>query len=131
MKRAGLLLVILLIATAQTTDFGQVQQRRTGSGGELMQACSLYFEYLGRTGAGREETFEVDPFGMGYCAGLVRGVARMANTHLTDQVCLPEDVTGTDAVWAVVQYLRNNPLTLSDGDSELVLRAMQSAFPCR
>lgn len=131
MRRTGLLLVILLVATAQTTDFGQMRQGRAGSGGELMQACSLYFEYLGRTGAGREETFDVDPFGMGYCAGLVRGVARMANALLPEQVCLPEDVTGTDAVWTVVQYLKNNPLTLSDGDSELVLRALQNAFPCR
>ena len=131
MKRTGLLLVILLVATAQTTDFGQVRQGRTGSGGELMRDCSLYFEFLGRTGAGREEAFERNPFGMGYCAGLVRGVARMAHTHLVNRVCLPDDATGTDAVWAVTQYLRNNPLTLSDADSELVLRAMQSAFPCR
>jgi len=87
--------------------------------------------FLGRTGAGREDTFELDPFGMGYCAGLVRGVANTAHTHMTDQVCVPEDASSAQAVWAVVQYLNNNPLTLSDQDTELVLRAMQSAFPCR
>ncbi|MBQ02063.1 MAG: hypothetical protein CL477_15440 [Acidobacteria bacterium] len=131
MKRAGLLLVILLVATAQTTDFGQTRPGRTGTGGELVQDCTLYFEFLGRTGAGRDDTFDEDPFGMGYCAGLVRGVATVADSHLQNQVCLTNNATGPQAVWAVVQYLNNNPLTLSDPDAELVLRAMQSAFPCR
>ena len=131
MKQTGLLLVIMLLATVQTTDTGRARQGRSGTGGELVQNCTLYFEFLGRTGAGREDTFELDPFGMGYCAGLVRGVANTAHTHMTDQVCLPEDASMAQAVWAVVQYLNNNPLTLSDQDTELVLRAMQSAFPCR
>ena len=55
----------------------------------------------------------------------------MAHSHLGGQVCVPEDATGAQGVWAVVQYLNNNPLTLSDQDTDLVLRAMQSAFPCR
>ncbi len=131
MKHAGLLLVIMLIATIQTTDTGLARQGRIGSSGDLVQKCKLYFEFLGRTGAGRKETFELDPFGMGYCAGLVRGVADTAHTHLTDQVCLPPDTTSAQAVWAVVQYPNHNPLILSDQDTELVFRAMQSAFPCR
>ena len=131
MKRTGLLLVIVLLATVQTTDRGQARQGRIGSGGELVQDCTLYFEFLGRTGAGREETFELNPFGMGYCAGLIRGVTDMAHTHLTNQVCVPQGATTAQAVWAIVQYLNHNPLTLSDPDTELVLRAMQSAFPCR
>ena len=130
MTRAGLLLAIVLIASAQTTDTGRTWQGRAGTGGELVQNCTLYFEFLGRTGAGRDETFELDPFGMGYCAGLVRGVAAVADTHLDNQVCLTGDATTPQAVWAVVQYLNNNQLTLSDPDAELVLRAMQSAFPC-
>ena len=131
MKQAGLLLVIVLLATVQTTDTGRARQGRIGTGGELVQNCTLYFEFLGRTGAGREDTFELDPFGMGYCAGLVRGVANTAHTHMTGQVCVPKSASSAQAVWAVVQYLNNNPLTLSDQDTELVLRAMQSAFPCR
>ena len=131
MTRAGLLLVIVLLATVQTTDTGMARQGRIGSGGELVQDCTLYFEFLGRTGAGREETFEQDPFGLGYCAGLVRGVVDIASTHLTGQVCLPDDASMAQAVWAVVQHLNNNPLTMSDQDTELVFRAMQSAFPCR
>ena len=131
MKQAGLLLGIVLLATVQTTDTGLARQGRIGTGGELVQNCALYFELLGRTGAGREDTFELDPFGMGYCAGLVRGVADTAHAHLSGQVCVPADASTAQAVWAVVQYLNNHPLTLSDQDTELVLRAVRSAFPCR
>ena len=124
-------LVIALLVTTRPTDIGHATQGRTGSGHELQRDCGLYFEFLGRTGAGREETFEVDPFGMGYCAGLVRGVADSAGTLMADRVCVPSDITAVRAVWAVVQYLRRHPNVLYESDTALVLRALQSAFPCR
>ena len=82
-KWAGVLVIALLVTT-RPTDISHATQGRTGSGHELQRDCGLYFEFLGRTGAGREETFEVDPFGMGYCAGLVRGVADSAGTLMGD-----------------------------------------------
>ena len=125
------LLVIALLVTTQPTDIGHATQGRIGSGHELQKDCGLYFEFLGRTGAGREETFGVDPFGMGYCAGLVRGVAGSAGTLMADRVCVPDDITAPQAVWVVVQYLRQHPNVLYESDTVLVLRALQSAFPCR
>ena len=124
-------LVIALLVTTRPTDISHATQGRTGSGHELQRDCGLYFEFLGRTGAGREETFEVDPFGMGYCAGLVRGVADSAGTLMADRVCVPSDITAVRAVWAVVQYLRRHQNVLYESDTALVLRALQSAFPCR
>jgi len=131
MKQAGLLTLVVLLATAQTDDTGMARQGRIGSGGELVQDCGLYFEFLGRTGAGRTESFEKNPFGMGYCAGLVRGVVDTAHNNLDGKVCLPENTNTPQVVWAVVQYLNSNPLSLSDQDTMLVLRAVQNAFPCR
>ncbi len=125
------LLVILLLATTRPTDIGHATQGRVGSGHEIQRDCTLYFEFLGRTGAGREETFDVDPFGMGYCAGLVRGVANSAGGLMAERVCLPDDITAAQAVWVVVQYLREHPDSLYDSDTELVLRALEAAFPCR
>ncbi|MFP6572026.1 MAG: Rap1a/Tai family immunity protein [Vicinamibacterales bacterium] len=124
-------LVIALLVTTRPTDISHATQGRTGSGHELQRDCGLYFEFLGRTGAGREETFEVDPFGMGYCAGLVRGVADSAGTLMGDRVCVPGDITAAQAVWVVVQYLRQHPDVLYESDTALVFRALQSAFPCR
>ena len=125
-----LLLTALLIATTQSTDLGQVAQGRAGSGHELARNCQLYFDFLGRTGAGREETFDEDPFGMGYCAGLVRGVSATATT-LSDRVCLPDDITTARAVFAVVQYLDSDGDSRYQQDAILVLRALEAAFPCR
>ena len=131
MRRLGLLLVILLLATTRPTDVGQTTQGRTGSGFELVKECSLYFEFLGRTGAGRTDTFDQDPFGMGYCAGVVRGVANLANSFLSEVVCLPDSISASQAVGVVVQYLNDHPESLYEPDTALVLRALQGAFPCR
>ena len=128
MKRTGLLIVILLIATTQPS--AQARQTETGSGIGLLQTCRLYFEFLGRTGAGQEETFEQDPFGMGYCAGLVRGTANMAVSLMPNRVCLPAGTTAAQAVWVIVQYLEDNPQTLPEPDTELVLRALEGAYRC-
>ena len=125
------LIVIVLLAATRSTDIGHATQGRTGSGNELVKDCALYFEFLGRTGAGRAETFDLDPFGMGYCAGLVRGVADSASRLTSDTVCLPDDITAPQGVWVVVQYLSDHPESLYESDTALVLRALQTAFPCR
>ena len=125
-----LLLTALLVAATQSTDLGQVSQGRSGSGHELARSCRLYFDFLGRTGAGRAETFDQDPFGMGYCAGLVRGAATTA-TALSDTVCLPDDLTAARGVYAVIQYLDSQTDSLYEQDATLVLRALQASFPCR
>ena len=125
------ILVIVVLVTTRPTDIGHATQGRIGSGNELAQDCALYFEFLGRTGAGRDEAFGVNPFGMGYCAGLVRGVADSAGVLMADRVCLPDDITGAQAVWQVVRYLRAHPRSLYESDTVLVLRALETGFPCR
>lgn len=121
---------MLLGAAAHPGDTGQASQSAVGSGIQLVQTCRLYFEYLGRTGAGREETLERNPVGMGYCAGLVHGVVHMAQTFLPDRVCLPDEATMAQAVWVVVQYLEQNPIALPEEDSALVLRALENTYRC-
>jgi len=131
MRWTCLLIVILLLATTRPTDVGQTTQGRNGSGHELMQDCSLYFKFLGQTGAGRADTFAENPFGMGYCAGVVRGVVNSASFFLSDTVCLPASVTAASAVWVIIRYLNDHPGFLYDTDTKLVLRALQEAYPCR
>jgi len=101
------------------------------SGARLLEQCQLYFEFLGRTGAGQEETFADDPFGLGYCAGLVRGVAVMAKTLMPTRVCLRADTSTANAVWTIIQYLETlEPETLVEPDAELVLRSLEKTFRC-
>ncbi len=96
------------------------------SGHELTQPYTRYFGFLGRTGAGRAETFERDPFGMSYCAGLVGGVAGSS----AETVCLLARLTGAQAVWAVVQYLGDHPASLYEADGTFVYHALSVAFSC-
>ena len=129
MKFTGLLLLLLFVA-GQVSDQGQVRSSDTGSGTQLIQRCQTYFEFLGRTGAGRADTFERDPFGMGYCAGLIRATAMLAESLMPNRICFPPNTTGSHAVWVVVQYLEDNPSALTEQDTELVLRALENSFRC-
>ncbi len=103
---------------------------RTGTGALLHGRCRLYFEFLGRTGAGREDTFNQDPFGMGYCAGLVRGVVIAAQSFMPDRVCVPPGTTIAQTVHRVIQYLDQHPEESAALDVELVLRALEDRFRC-
>lgn len=130
MARAGCLLVALLLLGAQPVRGGQERTPRTGTGALLHDRCQLYFEFLGRTGAGRADTFGQDPFGMGYCAGLVRGVVIAAQSFMPDRVCVPPGATIAQTVHRVIQYLDQNPRERGEPDVELVLRALEDRFRC-
>ena len=146
MPRAGCLLVVLMLlaltpARAEQEPLPRAEQEplpraeqepppRTGTGALLQERCQLYFEFLGRTGAGREDTFREDPFGMGYCAGLVRGVVIAAQSFMPDRVCVPPGTTIAQTVHRVIQYLDQNPRERSELDVELVLRALEDRFRC-
>lgn len=105
-------------------------EARSGSGAELLEDCRRYFAFLGRTGAGKEETFQQDPFGLGYCAGLVRGVARSVDDFHPDIECRLDSFSFAGAVRAVVLYLEADPSSLRDPDTVAVLHALQDAGMC-
>ena len=129
MARAGCLLAALLLG-AHPVGAEQEPPPPTGTGALLQERCQLYFEFLGRTGAGREDTFSRDPFGMGYCAGLVRGVVIAAQSFMPDRVCVPPGTTIAQTVHRVLQYLENHPDERAELDVELVLRALEDRFRC-
>jgi len=137
MARAIRLLVVLLLAVTPARAEQEPPRRaaqeppvRTGTGALLQERCQLYFEFLGRTGAGREDTFNQDPFGMGYCAGLVRGVVIAAQSFMPDRVCVPPGTTIAQTVHRVIQYLDQHPQERGELDVELVLRALEDRFRC-
>ena len=130
MARACCLLAALLLLGAHPVRAAQDPPPRTGTGALLQERCQLYFEFLGRTGAGREDTFRQDPFGMGYCAGLVRGVVIAAQSFMPDRVCVPGGTTIAQVVHRVIQYLDQHPRERGEPDVELVLRALEDRFRC-
>ena len=67
---------------------------------------------------------------MGYCAGLIRATAVLAESLMPNRICFPPNTTGSHAVWVVVQYLEDNPSALTEQDTELALRALENSFRC-
>ena len=131
MTMVRLIVVALLLAAFPVRALGaQPSSPEPGSGTTLLSSCRLYFEMLGRTGAGRDDTLEQDPFGIGYCAGLVRGVVTLAESLMPTRLCVPPGTRVAHAVRAVVQHLEANPWTLEQPDTELVLRAVEDTYPC-
>ncbi len=132
MPRAGCLVivVVLLLLAPPPVRAGQEPPPRTGTGALLHARCQLYFEFLGRTGAGREDTFNQDPFGMGYCAGLVRGVVIAAQSFMPERVCVPRGTSIAQVVRRVLLYLEEHPRERGELDVEIVLRALEDRFRC-
>ena len=123
----SLVLALFLIPAAV---LAQTPQRGASDGFQLRETCGLYFTFLGRTGAGREETFQEDPFGMGYCAGLIRGVVRSVDTFHPEYECRLAVTTFDRVVAGVVSYLDRYPDQLPDPDDVLVLRALEDVSVC-
>ena len=132
MPRAGCLVivVVLLLLAPPPVRAGQEPPPRTGTGALLQARCQLYFEFLGRTGAGRGDTFNQDPFGMGYCAGLVRGVVIAAQSFMPERVCVPRGTRIAQVVRRVLLYLEEHPRERGELDVEIVLRALEDRFRC-
>jgi hypothetical protein len=76
---------------------------------------------------------------MGYCAGIIHGVA---GSHRFSGVapradaakaafCLPESMTIHEGARAVVQYLNEHPERLHDEATDAVTAALGQAFPCK
>ena len=122
---------VLLLAAATGSPRGRSRHRRPEGATLLQQRCQLYFEFLGRTGAGQEDTFNQDPFGMGYCAGLVRGVVIAAQSFMPDRVCVPRGTTIAQVVRRMhpVSW-KQHPQERGELDVELVLRALEDRFRC-
>ena len=121
---------LLLLACPGSAPGAQPSTPEFGSGEALLSSCRLFFEMLGRTGAGREDTLGQNPFGIGYCAGLIRGVVTLAKSLMPTRLCVPPGTRVAHAVRAVVQYLETHPWTLDQPDTELVLRAVEDTYPC-
>lgn len=126
----GILVLLMACPAIGVAHTQPISQGRTGSGAELLEDCRRYFTFLGRTGAGQEDTFNEDPFGIGYCAGLVRGVARSVDDFHPDIECRLDSYTFPGAVRAVVRYIEEDPQALSQVDTVVVLRALQDSGMC-
>lgn len=78
-----------------------------------------------------------DLYGAGRCAGLVTAtvetVTIMNSFHnVKPAICFPAGgIPPIQMVRVVVKYLKNNPATLDQNESSLVILAVLESFPCK
>ncbi len=144
MKRVCLLVVLLLATIGPTGVTGQDQRPFTGvdplrqllvaprpsevaeqeaTGNNLLRDCRQNIRVL--------DGEQVDFDDARHCQGLVRGVWDMAGVFTASNVCTPAGVNVGQLTRVVVRYLNDHPQDLPERDTDLILRALQDAFPCR
>jgi hypothetical protein len=96
-----------VIATVLAASLVGAVQAKVTTGNDLQQYCNAA------------------PTGL--CAGYIIGVT---DTTL-DLYCFPPDVTKMQIRGVAVKYLNNNPRKLHLLAPGLVIKAMQTAFPCK
>jgi hypothetical protein len=66
-----------------------------------------------------------DPFGQGYCVGLLEGL------DYEGVQCRPREVTLGQIVRVVVQYIDSRPARMHEDFRVLAIEAMKAAWPCK
>ena len=118
-------LLPLVIMLALVSPAGRAAQDGDGSGLALLRDCEEGLRASGDFARAR------------HCSGVVRGAARtlarlQQDGRVTDaRACLPAGTTDARLVTVVVQYLSEHPDELHLPDVQLVVAAVEAAFPCQ
>lgn len=103
------LLLNVLVYSNVAAEFERV------SGANLKKICTTYTDVPANTADGM-------------CIGYVVGI--MSVMEYINVLCLPERSTHAQATLVVQKYLSDHPERLHLGSEELVIDAIQEAFPC-
>jgi hypothetical protein len=123
------ILFTLLLVLISDVSFANVKS----DGNALLGNCLAAENFLDNNDAKGVSMFDV-----GYCMGLVRGVADTMVTESTFNkhdkffdICFPNKGIGTgQLIRVVVKYLKNNPERLHFNDSILISFALKRVFAC-
>jgi len=96
-------------------------QNDSAEGNKLILSCKAAVEFA----EGREWKSGDEAFDMGFCLGLVEGVA-----FSSPEVCTSSDVTHGQGARVVLKYLNDHPEKLNLRRDRLVEVALAQAFPC-
>jgi len=103
----------------------------TADGNRLLKKCNAGLKVLDHV----KNLSNLDYMDSAFCAGLVQGITDCNRIYrLSNAVpffCLPEKTIDKDkATRSVVKYLRENPEKLHLHESNLIIDALNDAFPC-
>ena len=117
-------LLPLAIVLAVAPPAGLTAQDYDGSGLALLRDCEEGLRASGDFARAQ------------HCSGVVRGAARTLALLQQDgrvpegRACLPDDAPDARLVTVVLHYLSEHPDELHLPDVQLVLAAVEAAFPC-
>ena len=110
------------------TTFMPVMGASRDDGSELLKNCGEAVRLIDNSQA------TVDALSIGYCQGMVRGVADLLvlgkNLSDTYGACIPNGATTDQLIQIVHKYLTDNPTQLHEANSTLSLTALKEAYPC-
>jgi len=99
-------------------------------GNRLLKECQVAERFM--------DTKEMsDPFDAGMCWGLIQGVKNTLimlenNIHPDFKICPPtRDISNGQITRIVLRYLKNNPASLHEPESKLIIQAILEAYPCK
>jgi hypothetical protein len=106
--------VVLVVTISESNAVTYLQ-----SASSVVSGCRLF------DGPATSHNPRHDPFGQGYCVGLLEGL------DYEGVQCRPREVTLGQIVRVVVHYTDSRPARLHEDFRVLAIEAMKSSWPCR
>jgi Rap1a immunity proteins len=108
--------ILIAGATVASEAFGEADLH---SANAVVSGCRFY------DGPTTSQNPRFDPFGQGYCIGLLEGL------DYEGLRCRPREVTLGQVVRVVLKYVDNRPERMHEDFRVLAIEAMKAAWPCR
>jgi len=102
------------------------------TGNDLLRYCQSADAALAGRGTTSADTQEA--LGEGFCMGIIGGVRFVMTSSVMDpryRLCIPKNVSNSQALSVVVNYMRDHPDALHYTFSFVVLSALVDAWECR
>lgn len=116
MFRSLILSAVVLIAATVSEAFAEADIH---SANAVVSGCRLY------DGPTTSHNPRFDPFGQGYCIGLLEGL------DYEGVQCRPREITLGQLVRVVLTYIDSRPERMHEDFRVLAIEAMKTAWPCK
>ena len=126
LRRIGIVLCVIFLGSSANA------QVAFNTGNDLLRYCQSADAALAGRGVTSADTQEA--LGEGFCMGIIGGIRFVVTSSIMDpkyKLCIPTNVSNSQALSVVVNYMRDHPDALHYTFSFVVLSALVDAWECR
>ena len=126
LRRIGIVLCAIFLGSSANA------QVAFNTGNDLLRYCQSADAALAGRGVTSADTQEA--LGEGFCMGIIGGIRFVVTSSIMDpkyKLCIPTNVSNSQALSVVVNYMRDHPDALHYTFSFVVLSALVDAWECR